>query len=171
MKGRFQPTTVGNMAKCDDGGYVCVWDYQQLEAKNAALREQLAAAQKDAERLDFATTTPVGKVHHENGRVFATLDWTRATDPECLPDGTKLYAVPPSRASRRRSPTMRVFEHFNASHGSVCPVCRTAADRPTVLVAIPGTEDDGICEAKQVHKQCFDLATEMAEAEKEAGKC
>ena len=61
---------------------------------------------------------------------------------------------------------MRVFEHFNASHGSICPVCGTAADRPTVLVPIPGTEDDGICEAKQVHKQCYDLANEMAEAER-----
>ena len=48
------------------------------------------------EAADFATTKPVGKVHHENGRVFATLDWTRTTDPECLPDGTKLYAVLPS---------------------------------------------------------------------------
>lgn len=60
---------------------------------------------------------------------------------------------------------MRVFEHFNACHGSICPICRTAADRPTVLVPIPGTEDDGICEAKQVHKQCYDLTNEMAEDE------
>ena len=60
---------------------------------------------------------------------------------------------------------MRVFEHFSASHGSICPVCGTAADKPTVLVPIPGTEDDGICEARQVHKRCFDLVNEMAEAE------
>jgi len=52
---------------------------------------------------------------------------------------------------------MRVFERFNSSHGETCPVCKTAKACETVLVPIPGTEHDGIVEAKQVHKRCFDL--------------
>ena len=56
---------------------------------------------------------------------------------------------------------MRVFDHFSPAFGALCPVCKTAADRPTVLVPIPGTEDNGICQARQVHKQCFDLVAEM----------
>ena len=60
---------------------------------------------------------------------------------------------------------MRIFEHFNPSYGATCPVCKTAADRPTVLVPIPGTERDNLCEARQVHKKCFDLVTEMDGAE------
>lgn len=56
---------------------------------------------------------------------------------------------------------MRTFEHFNSSFNDICPVCKTAKDCETVLVPIPGTEDDGICEAKQVHKRCYDLMIEM----------
>ena len=59
---------------------------------------------------------------------------------------------------------MRVFEHFSPAFGALCPVCKTAADKPTVLVPIPGTEEDGICQAKQVHKQCYDLVAEMSAA-------
>jgi hypothetical protein len=32
MKGRFQPTTVGNMVRCKDGSYVCQADYEELAA-------------------------------------------------------------------------------------------------------------------------------------------
>ena len=46
---------------------------------------------------------------------------------------------------------MRTFDHFNPGFGAVCPVCKTAADAETVLVPIPGTEEGGICEARQVH--------------------
>jgi len=60
---------------------------------------------------------------------------------------------------------MRIFDHFNTSHGAVCPICKTSADAETVLVAIPGTEDDGIMEAKQLHKKCYDLVLEMAAKE------
>lgn len=56
---------------------------------------------------------------------------------------------------------MRVFEHFNSYNGEVCPVCKTSANARTVLVPIPGTEEDGIVEAKQVHKACFDLVNEI----------
>ena len=58
---------------------------------------------------------------------------------------------------------MRTFDHFNPGFGAVCPVCKTAADAETVLVPIPGTEDERICEARQVHKRCFDLVSEMLE--------
>ena len=56
---------------------------------------------------------------------------------------------------------MRTFEHFNASFDAVCPVCNTSADAETILVPIPGTEEGGICEARQVHKRCFDLVSEI----------
>ena len=56
---------------------------------------------------------------------------------------------------------MRTFSGFNSSHGDVCPVCKTNANVETVLVPVPGTEHDGICEAKQVHKKCWDLIVEM----------
>lgn len=54
----------------------------------------------------------------------------------------------------------RVFDHPNMTNFE-CPVCRTSKDAPVVLVPIPGTEDDGICRAKQVHKECFDLVLKM----------
>lgn len=46
MKGRFQPTTVGNMARDQNGGYVCAEDYDAIVAKHAALE---AAYQKQGE--------------------------------------------------------------------------------------------------------------------------
>ena len=55
---------------------------------------------------------------------------------------------------------MRVFEHPNMTNFE-CPVCHTNKDLPVVLVPIPGTEDDGIREAKQVQKKCYDLVVEM----------
>ena len=55
----------------------------------------------------------------------------------------------------------RVFDHPNYFGGLECPVCHTGKDAPVVLVGIPGTEDDGIMEAKQVHQKCYDLITEM----------
>lgn len=58
---------------------------------------------------------------------------------------------------------MRTFEGFNDSNGVVCPVCKTSKNVETVLVPITGTEDDGVMQAKQVHKKCFDLLVEMDE--------
>jgi hypothetical protein len=52
---------------------------------------------------------------------------------------------------------MRTFKGFNSSNGDVCPVCHTSKDIETVLIPLPWTEDDGICEAKQMHKMCYDL--------------
>lgn len=68
---------------------------------------------------------------------------------------------------------MKPFKHPNFYGGFTCPVCNTSADRPVVLLAIPGTERDGNCEAVQVHHECAKLVEKMAkieEKEKEAGK-
>ena len=62
----------------------------------------------------------------------------------------------------------RVFDHPNMSTGFECPICHTSADAPVVLVGIPGTEDDGVMEARQVHKECFDLVMRMASLAKQA---
>ena len=56
------------------------------------------------------------------------------------------------------------FPEFNKGlHGrDVCPVCHTAKNVETVLVPKPGTERDGIVEAGQVHKKCYELLLEMS---------
>jgi len=51
---------------------------------------------------------------------------------------------------------MRVFEHPNMVN-FVCPICNTNDDKPIVLIAVDGTEDDGIVEAKQYHLDCIQL--------------
>jgi hypothetical protein len=53
--------------------------------------------------------------------------------------------------------------------GFECPFCHTSADAPVVLIPIPGTERDGIAQAKQVHKACLDLAMEMTRKEEGDG--
>lgn len=60
---------------------------------------------------------------------------------------------------------MNVFPEFNTS--IPCPICRTFAQRPAVLVPFPGTEDGANMKAKQVHEACWKLVTEMAEAERD----
>lgn len=57
--------------------------------------------------------------------------------------------------------TMLVFANFDASHGDTCPICGTAKNVETVLVPVPGTEDGGIVDAKQIHKKCIELIIEM----------
>lgn len=48
------------------------------------------------------------------------------------------------------------FEKPEVRHGFTCPLCRTSAERPVVLIPIPGTEDGGgIVEAQQVHADCL----------------
>lgn len=54
----------------------------------------------------------------------------------------------------------RIFEHPNPVNFE-CLICRSKADAPVVLVAIPGTEDGGIVECKQVHAECFALHHKM----------
>lgn len=58
----------------------------------------------------------------------------------------------------------RAFPKPNHSLGFVCPVCNTSADVPVVLVSIPSTYDDGICEAIQVHEECAALVAKMGES-------
>lgn len=57
---------------------------------------------------------------------------------------------------------VRQFDHPNLSFGWRCKICGTQADRPVTLVAIPGTEDDGIVEAEQIHVECYELVTKMS---------
>ena len=52
------------------------------------------------------------------------------------------------------------FEHPNMN-GFNCPVCHTRTDAPVVLVPIEGTESDGVCEALQVHSECYKLFCKM----------
>ena len=49
---------------------------------------------------------------------------------------------------------MRTFEHFPANR--VCPLCGSSDDGPCFLMAIAGTQNDGICEATPVHAACWD---------------
>jgi hypothetical protein len=50
----------------------------------------------------------------------------------------------------------RIFPHPNPVN-FMCPVCQTNADRPVILLPIPGTEKDGNVECKQVHAECWRL--------------
>ena len=50
---------------------------------------------------------------------------------------------------------MRVFDHPNLA-GFLCPICKTVADKPVVLVKKAGTGKDGIMEAEQIHLDCLD---------------
>jgi hypothetical protein len=59
-----------------------------------------------------------------------------------------------------REEKMRQFEHPNMN-GFLCPICKTAADAPVVLVGIPGTEEDGIIECDQVHSECYKVYAKM----------
>jgi hypothetical protein len=53
------------------------------------------------------------------------------------------------------------FPHPNMTTGFECPICKTGADQPVVLVGIPGTEDDGIMQARQVHSECLKVVSKM----------
>jgi hypothetical protein len=55
---------------------------------------------------------------------------------------------------------VRQFEHPNMN-GFSCRVCNTNTDAPVVLVPIAGTESGGICEAEQVHSECYKLFCKM----------
>jgi hypothetical protein len=61
---------------------------------------------------------------------------------------------------------MNTFKHFNSDKGDICPVCLTKKDCETILVPVHGTEDDGSCEAIQVHKKCYDLVLKMQKTRK-----
>jgi hypothetical protein len=52
---------------------------------------------------------------------------------------------------------MKIFDHMNTEGDDVCPICKTKDDKPTVLVPIEGTKDEGIVEAIQVHADCIEL--------------
>ena len=61
---------------------------------------------------------------------------------------------------------MRVFDHPNMN-GFLCPICRTNADAPVVLVPIEGTEDGLTVQANQVHEECYNLLLKMQMRQRE----
>lgn len=54
---------------------------------------------------------------------------------------------------------MRVFDHPNTNHGFTCPICKTAEDKPVVLVGKESTREGNIMEADQVHLDCLELTS------------
>jgi hypothetical protein len=60
-----------------------------------------------------------------------------------------------------------LFDHPNMHLGFKCPICHTSADRPVVLVPIPGTERGNNMEAEQVHAECQELMARMEAIAKE----
>lgn len=62
---------------------------------------------------------------------------------------------------------MRAFDHPNMTN-FMCPICRTKADKPVVLVGIHGTEDEGNMQAEQVHLECYELVERMSKSESKA---
>ena len=42
----------------------------------------------------------------------------------------------------------------------------TKDNRPTVLVPIKGTEHDGLCEARQVHSDCYEQIRDLVEGKR-----
>jgi len=59
----------------------------------------------------------------------------------------------------------RQFKHPNTTGGWICPICKTSSDYPIVLVGIPGTEDDNIMEAEQIHTECYRVFAKMNDFE------
>lgn len=52
---------------------------------------------------------------------------------------------------------MNVFSHPNLSTNWTCPVCGTADDKETVLVAKHGTQERNLVQCEQIHLECLDL--------------
>lgn len=51
---------------------------------------------------------------------------------------------------------LRTFENFPEQ--AKCSICGNNDNKECFLVPIDGTGDDGICEAKPIHLQCFNDA-------------
>jgi hypothetical protein len=50
----------------------------------------------------------------------------------------------------------RIFEHFpQDKRGKPCPLCGTRDDKPCVLIAIVGTQQENICECQPMHHECL----------------
>lgn len=52
---------------------------------------------------------------------------------------------------------MRIFEKPNLSNDWKCPICKTAEEKHTVLIAVSGTQEGNIIQAEQFHLDCLDL--------------
>ena len=51
---------------------------------------------------------------------------------------------------------MKVFDHPNMLN-FLCPICKTAEDKPVVLVEIGGTREGYKAKAEQIHLACIEL--------------
>ena len=61
---------------------------------------------------------------------------------------------------------MRTFESFNPN-GYPCPICGSRKDAETVLIPQTNTKRGRICEAAQIHRECYDLWLKMNDMEPE----
>ena len=67
---------------------------------------------------------------------------------------------------------MRAFEHPNFAGGFTCPICRTGADRPVVLIPVRQAYPDepDLMVANQVHERCWDLAMSVLRNREDMGR-
>lgn len=72
MKGRFQPTTVGNMARDQNGGYVCAEDYDAMVEKHAALE---AAYQTQCEAAAAMISHRDSIINGAHARIAHAIHW------------------------------------------------------------------------------------------------
>lgn len=52
---------------------------------------------------------------------------------------------------------MNIFKKPNLSNNWKCSICGTNEEKEVVLIRIHGTEEEGICQARQYHLDCIDL--------------
>ena len=65
---------------------------------------------------------------------------------------SNVEGAPAVAVQRMVRPHPRTFQHFPDE--DKCPVCGTNDDGETVLVALDGTSDGNICQAKPFHLEC-----------------
>lgn len=53
---------------------------------------------------------------------------------------------------------MRIFDSFNQSSNEPCPICKTKADKPVVLVIKSETIKGHTAQGIQVHVECLELS-------------
>jgi len=57
---------------------------------------------------------------------------------------------------------IRDFVRPNMDGGFVCPVCGTSEEKRVRLIRVLGTEEEGVCEAKQIHTDCLPPVDDLA---------
>jgi hypothetical protein len=63
------------------------------------------------------------------------------------------------KRGERMSEQIRSFKHPNMNNFK-CPICSTSKDLPVVLIPVKKV-DDNLCEAVQVHAECYRLYCKM----------